>query len=327
MAAGGEPLLEGYGSIRVQLEHVRADNQDAQKPYTALRDAYTRLGAKGDHDLLSDLTLTAQVEMGLDSANFEAQDPYFQGDDRHIVEGVRVGHIGLEGSWGRLRYGQQWVPYYNAIAAPVDQFSSYYSGFATFSAFTRRSSVFYSSPEIGGVSTAFGTSLNGGLQDEKGEYDNRHQIALSYQNSRLTLAAGYDHLGGVDSEAIAGLSAAVTHPAGEGILYVAAKYERYMSDRDSSGWGEDGSQSVNLFGRYTTGQHSFKAMIAQNDHYGEGVAHLGYDRQVDALLKLFMELYAEEETAAITAERLGREGADSAASGGVAFLTGFRYDF
>ena len=29
-----------------------------------------------------------------------------------------------EGTLGALTYGQQWMPYYNAVAAPVDMFST-----------------------------------------------------------------------------------------------------------------------------------------------------------------------------------------------------------
>ena len=41
-----------------------------------------------------------------------------------------------------------WMPYYNAIAYPVDMFSSYYSGFATYTTFRQGDTISYYTPSF-----------------------------------------------------------------------------------------------------------------------------------------------------------------------------------
>ena len=59
------------------------------------------------------------------------QDAWDQEEDIHIAK------VGLKGEFGDLSVGQMWMPYYNAIAYPVDMFSSYYSGFTTYTTFRK----------------------------------------------------------------------------------------------------------------------------------------------------------------------------------------------
>ena len=305
--------FEFYGSARIQAEAVRPDNKDALDSYTGLRDAYSRIGFNADYALTPGINLVGQLELPLDLANKAVQDPWDQTQD------IRVAQIGVEGDFGGLYVGQMWMPYYNAIAFPVDMFSTYYSGFATFTGFRLSDTISYYSPSFNGFSFAGSWSSDKGRND-----DNRVQLTGSYSIGDTTLSVGLDDLNGDNNERIYGAS--VMHSIGE--WYFGAKAEYYSSDiDDSSAYGNDGDTAVNLFLSYTLGQHTFKGMLASVDNYGGDVLHLGYDFQYTPSLKLFAELYHEEETAAITAKRAGSDVFPASARGGEVFAVGARYDF
>lgn len=319
--ASNGPSFDFYGSLRTQGEYVRPDNRDESNDgldsYWGVRDAYSRLGFNMDWTLNDQVELFGQVELPIDTANGKVQDPWDQDAD------VRVAQIGLRGDFGQVAYGQQWMPYYNAIAFPVDMFSTYYSGFATFTSFRLGDTVSYYSPELAGFTFAGSYSSNRGALRADGTPDDRYQATASYAIGNTTLAVGVDDQRGDSDLRIYGAS--VSHTLGD--LYLAAKYERFSSDIDEEAFGEDGSQAFNVFASYQWGQHVFKGMLAQVDHYGENIAHFGYDYLWSDNLKLFAEYYYEEETAAITERRAGAETFPAGASGGQVIAAGIRYDF
>ena len=136
---------EFYGSIRIQAEHVNPDNApDNFNDYSGLRDAYSRVGLKLTQPLNDNWSTLFQVELPLDMRNMDVQDPWGQEED------IRILKLQLSGPYGSLWYGQDWMPYYNAIAYPVDYFSSYYSGFATFTTFRLEETISYASPSLHG---------------------------------------------------------------------------------------------------------------------------------------------------------------------------------
>ncbi len=213
------------------------------------------------------------------------------------------------------------MPYYNHIAYPVDYFSSYYSGFATFTVFRLDRTIHYATPSRKGFQIAIASSEDNGRNDNR-----RNQYTISYGNEGLTLAAGMDDIGGVDDRKIQGLSASY----GTGRWYFAAKYERFSSDISHNGWAADGTCAINALVQYTSGIHTLRVMLADVDNYGETILHLGWDYQIQEDLKLFAEYYREEETAAITDSRQttsGGENSDPADSGGWVVTAGIRFDF
>ena len=161
LAAQTAPSVDFYASFRAQAEAVRPDRDDRLDNYTGFRDAYSRVGVKIDAPLNDALALTGQLELPLDLANARMRDPYDQGDaGRPHGERIRLAQIGLRGSFGSFNYGQQWMPYYNAVAAPVDMFSTYYSGFATYTVFRVSQTLSYTSPEFAGLSFSAGYALS-----------------------------------------------------------------------------------------------------------------------------------------------------------------------
>ncbi|MCG5520205.1 porin [Ectothiorhodospira sp. 9905] len=312
-----------YGSARVQVESVHPDNEDVLDSYTGVRDAYSRIGFNADYQFTEGLTLIGQLEVPFDIANKKVQDPWDQdvGEEDGQSRDIRVAQIGVQGDIGTLTYGQMWMPYYNAISYPVDMFSTYYSGFATYTVFRRQDTISYYSPDMNGLSFAFAWSEDNGLDG-----DDRIQLTGSYSFGDTTVSLGMDDERGDNDSTIVGLSLAHTM----GNLYFGAKYERFYSDFDST-FREDGNTAMNVYAGYTMGQSTFKVMLADVESYGENVVHLGYDYQMTDAMKLFAEYYYEEETAAITEERGGRADwygtAPDDISGGQVFAAGMRYDF
>ncbi|MFP4251315.1 MAG: porin [Guyparkeria sp.] len=319
-----------YGSIRMQGEYVDPDDSSVEDDYFGFRDAYSRLGAKASYDA-GPVTFFGHVESGLDLANFRIQGPYEQNDTSAHDEGqlwdhLRIAKVGISGDFGTVAFGQDWLPYYNAIAYPVDMFSTYYSGFATYTAFRRNNTLAYYSPDWSGFSFSGGYSHEGGDFEEDGDADDRYQLTASYTVGGTTLSAGLDDLGGADDMRIYGLSLMHTiENVGDGSVYIGAKAERFASDRDD-GYGEDGDTAVNLFASYSVGKHTVKGMVADVPEYGDNVFHAGYDYQLMEDLKLFAEYYYEEEPAAITTRRGGATDTLDA-GGGQTVSLGFRYDF
>ncbi|AGA35383.1 Porin, Gram-negative type [Thioalkalivibrio nitratireducens DSM 14787] len=329
--AGG-PNFSFYGSLRIHSEHVRPDNRDEAAggldSYSALRDAYSRLGVTADWALNPGLEVFGQLELPVDTANLKIQDPYDQGGfGRSDEENVRVALIGLRSDFGTLQFGQQWMPYYNAISYPVDMFSTYYSGFATYAVFRVRDTVAYYSPDFHGLSFAASYSdKRGNVKSTSRIDDSRTQLTATYSFGDTTVSAGLDDRGSPvgDRDRIWGLAAA--HQLGD--LYLAAKYERFDSDNDSPGaFNRDGNEAFNVFASYTRDKNTFKIMLADVENYGDTVVHLGVDHRVNDALTLFAEYYYEESTAAITTKRGGLGDFPAGANGGQVLAAGLRYDF
>ena len=303
--------MDFYASLRLHAEAVRPDERATLGAYSGVRDAYSRIGFHASHPFSRDMEVFGQLELPLDLANGAVQDPWDQDED------IRIAQVGLRGGFGSLGYGQMWMPYYNAIAYPVDMFSTYYSGFATYTVFRRDRTLAYQSPSFAGFSLAFGWSEDNGANG-----DDRLQLTGSYSRGNTTLAIGLDDLGGSADARI--LGASLMHSPGA--LYIGAKYEVHDS-RLSSGYGADGDRAVNVYVGYTLGRNTIKMMLANVEGYGEDILHLGLDHQYNGNMKLFVEYYAEQETAALTTKRGGLAETAWDARGGQVFAVGLRYDF
>jgi len=195
--ADGTDGLSVYGSLRTQVESVAPDRSGSFDRYEALRDAYSRFGIHAAHSVNQQLTLFGQVEMPLDTANLRVRDPYDQGGaGRSNGERFRLALLGARSPLGTLSYGQQWMPYYNAIAAPVDMFSSYYSGFATYTVFRVRQTLAYVSPELHGLSFAFAHADRDGNRRSTSRIDDeRIQASATYVFNDTRIALGMDDRG------------------------------------------------------------------------------------------------------------------------------------
>jgi predicted porin len=327
-AAQDAPGVDFYASLRTQVEAVSPDRGDRLDSYAGFRDAYSRVGVKIAHPLSAQLALTGQLELPVDSANFRMRDPYDQGDaKRPHGERIRLAQLGLRSKFGSITYGQQWMPYYNAVAAPVDMFSSYYSGFATYTVFRVAQTLAYSTPDIAGFSLAAAYAGSSGNARSTSRIDApRRQVTATYSFGDTRLGAGLDDRGdaGYGRNRIVGLSA--SHQAGK--LYLAIKVERFdTGNRQRGSFSSDGNEAVNLFGSYALGNTTFKLMLAKVENYGDHIVHLGVDHQVSDEVKVFAEYYREGETAVLTPRRGGLDDFDAGISGGQAIAVGIRYDF
>jgi predicted porin len=328
VAAQDAPSVDFYASLRTQIEAVSPDRGDRLDSYVGFRDAYSRVGIKVEYPLGAELALTGHLELPVDSANFRMRDPYDQGDARRSHgERIRLAQLGLRSKAGTISYGQQWMPYYNAVAAPVDMFSSYYSGFATYTVFRVAQTLAYSTPEIAGftLSAAYaGSSAN--ARSTSRINAPRRQVAATYTVGNTRLAAGLDDRGdaGYGRNRLYGLSA--SHQAGK--LYLAIKYERFdTGNRQRGSFSSDGNEAINLFGSHAIGKTTFKLMLARVENYGGDIIHAGVEHQLRDDVKVFAEYYREGGTAVLTPRRGGLDDFDAGISGGQAIAVGIRYDF
>jgi predicted porin len=320
--------LRFYASLRTQAESVRAGQSQYMDDYAALRDAYSRVGIEAEHALASGTELFARVEAPFDTANLEFRDPYDQGGSgRAHGASLRLALVGIKGVAGQVVAGQQWLPYYNAIAAPVDMFSSYYSGFATYTLTRAADTLAYYSPTFGCFSFSASYSGAGGNRRSTSRIDDRRiQLTGSYALGEARLSVGVDDRGDAGYGRNRLYGAAISRTLGP--FQLAAKYEYFDSgDKAPGHFASNGNRAVNLFGSYTAGRNTFKLMLADVETYGGKVLHLGVDHQYTAALKLFAEFYREEKTASVTIKRGGLSDFDARIEGGQAFLLGARYDF
>ena len=305
-----------YGSVRVGVEAVDPDNNPGNfDSYYGIRDAYSRFGLKVSHAINDNWSIMGHLEAPFDFANMKVQSPYNDRDD------LRIGKVQVSGPLGTAWYGRGWMAYYNYIAYPVDYFSSYYSGWATFTTFRREKTFYYATPSIKGFQFALANT-----DDNGGASDNREQYVLSYSNNGLNIAIGHDDLNN-NSYSIDGIAASYT----TGPWYIAAKYEELDYDVPSV---YDGDSVSNLLVQYAIDdKNTVRGMLAEVGwDYGDTVLHLGWDHQYTDKLKFFVEYYEEESTAAISNEKkstfLGSPAFnDPADSGGQIITVGLRYDF
>ncbi|MCC5795968.1 MAG: porin [Methylophaga sp.] len=315
-----------YLSLRMQAESVHPSNQQAMSSYRGLRDAYSRVGFNAEYRFDTENRLFAQLEIPYDAAKSRFRDSYDQGSvGRSNAERIRVGIVGLDSAWGTVTLGQLWMPYYNAITLPVDQFSTFYSGFATYSTFRVKETVAYQSPDIGGWQ--FGGSYStrhGNIRSPSRIDDRRIQAVASYQLNDTLFAVGMDDRGNAAGFRDRIYGASLTHTIGQWDL--ALKYELTDTNNPASFYGNN-RRAVNIFTSYQHGKNRYKLMLARVESYGETVVHAGVDHQFNEALTLFIEFYQEQETAALTGKRKGLDGFDAATRGGRIIAAGFRYDF
>ena len=301
-----------YGSLRLGFESVNPDSESQFGDYTAFRDAYSRVGGSVTTKLSDTITASFKIEIPLDLANLEQQRPDQFSDDIRIFKGQ------ISGNFGTVWVGKDWMPFYNAIAYPVDYFDSYYSGFVTTTTTRIEDTVAYISPSLNGLTLA--TSIS---KEPNGAEDNRFQFTASYAaTDKLTIAFGHDDPGGDDALEVQGL--AVTY--NDGPLYLGAKVERFNTNL-TSGYGEDGDISAAVIAQYSFGKSTVSGLVGHFDNFGEDIFHLGYSYKVLPNVKLFAEYYDEEQSAALAEERKSSLDGRGLGAGGNVFTTGIRYDF
>lgn len=295
-----------YGSIRTQFETVDSDS-DAVDDYNGFRDAYTRIGVKGQHDFNPGYTGFFKYELGIDSTTGEISTLDFDGEGRYGNKQARVSKIGMSTPYGTVSAGKMWGAFYNAIAYPTDQFSSYYTGWATYAIFRTASTLKYSSPTMGGFSfdgaVAFAqdsedTGVTFGKHDEGG---NIYTLTGTYSAGPITASIGYEDRTSdepTDEHELAG--AAITYK--QGPLHLAAQYERVMegdvygetdADGDIAYLAED-AEVFNVYAGYTVGKNTFKAKVGEAEGVTGELVEVAVDHQYSKNLKFFAEYYEDE---------------------------------
>ncbi|MEJ2214362.1 MAG: porin, partial [Gammaproteobacteria bacterium] len=299
---------ELYGSLRLAGETV--DTDGGAKDYSGLRDAYTRIGAKAKYAINDEWTILGQLEAPFDLANMELQNP-FDPDEQY-----RIAKLQVSGPIGTAWYGRGWLPFYNYIQYPTDYFSTFYSGFDTYTSFRKSHTFYYSSPTFSGFQVAFASSDDNGAED-----DNRNQYVLSYANGGLTLAIGRDDFQNSNDLIIDGASVSYT----TGPWYFSTQYQKISSDDSTPGYYADDNEGYSVLGQYSIDEkNTVRAKYANFDNNGDDIYQVAWDHQYNDVTKFFVEYYDEETPAAVTDDK---DPEVFSYVGGSVFTIGVRYDF
>ncbi len=305
--------VSAYANLNLHAEYVEPDKETEQvKKHTSLRDAYSQIGIHFEHELSKNQKVNVHLFTPVDLANLEFQDTWDHDADSPQYE------LYWKTPLGELKAGYFYLPYYDAIASVIDRFSSYYTGFATYSSFRTKKSLVYGSPSFKGFNIATSISENQGLDD-----DDLLNLTLNWKNDKTSVSLGLQNQQGLLNTRIWGAS--VSHKPIDG-LFIGIKTEVFDTD-NSEGYGSNGDRSSAAFVSYDYGKQAFKAMLADTDNYGGVSYSLGWDFRYSDTIKCFVEYYSEEETAAITAERAGLEVFDTDASGGHAVVAGLSLNY
>jgi len=307
-----------YGSIRTQVESVSVDEAPAGEDdsFVGFRDAFSRFGVKANYALSDSTNLGATLEVPYNTANMQAEDPtYFD------INTPRVAKVTASGDFGSAWVGKGWLPYYNHVAWPVDLFSSFYSGWATY-AYFREYAASYTTPSFGGFSATLAAI------QRYDSYEEGKQFALSYSNGGLTVSYAKEDMD--DSALIDTQGVAVSYATGP--FYVAVKGEEQIVD------GGDNRTIQNFYASYDSGQFTYRGMVASGTDkvdnpdaflFAPGQsAQVGVDYRYTDSLKVFAEYFMEENAYAILktdAQSYSTQGVGDSA--GQVFLVGARYDF
>lgn len=248
-----------YGSLRVMVEAAKHDNGDNFK------DAASRIGVSGSHNLGEGLTAFAKYEVKVDVAEGEL------GSD--TGSDARVAKLGLSGDFGTLQVGKMWSAFYNAVGYAPDQLwwntaPVYYSLDGNFRI---EKSVMYTSPEMSGF------QVSALYSDDTEE----SQFTASYKVSdSLKLTAGFIDDQNNDSVGVA------AYYSGDG-YYVNGMY----MDKDDVGKGADIMSGISS-GKslYSFGVSSFEDQSGGTNDFDAVI--LAYQYNIHPKVKLWVEAWA-----------------------------------
>lgn len=246
-----------YGSLRVMIEEAKHDNGDNFK------DALSRIGVSGSHDLGEGLQAFAKYEVKVNVAEGEL--------GSETGKDARQAYVGLSGDFGSLKVGRYWSAYYNSVGGTVDQlwYNSAPVYFTLDGDFRIGKSVMYTTPEVNGFEAS-------ALYSDERELG---QFTLGYQaTENLKLSIGVID----DEQESVGVAAAY---ADEG-YYINGMY----MDKDDTGKGLD------VIGGITSGKNTYSLGISSyEDQAGSDdfdTLLLGYQYKIHPKVKLWVEAWA-----------------------------------
>ncbi len=240
-AADSEYDYNFYGSLRVMVEEAKHDNGDNFK------DAVSRIGVDGSHNLGNGMQAFAKYELSVDVAEGEL------GSD--TGKDARQAYIGLSSDYGTLLLGRYWSSFYNAVGYAGDQLWVHSAPVYYTLDWDYRigKSVMYTTPEMNGV------QVSALYSDER----EQGQIAATWQaTDSLKLAAGY--IDDADNNDSVGLAA----------YYSGNSYylNAMLMDKDNQGRG------IDLIGGIPADKHLFTAGFSSFED------RAGTDNDFDALI-------------------------------------------
>ncbi len=179
-----------YGSARISVDYVDADDLNGGEDFFDLFNNSSRLGVRGSEDLGNGLSAIYQYEFGIDpTGGNQAGGTYFNSN--------RPRWAGLKGGFGAITMGTQFHPYYNVIGIG-DIFNSSRTFSTEFGGFlaprTRFGKTFlYVTPDFGGFTVEAALILDGSNNEPQGREDaiDAWNLAAKYKNGPLFAGITY----------------------------------------------------------------------------------------------------------------------------------------
>jgi predicted porin len=183
-----------YGIIDIGFSAIKTDNSGTHVIEDSSIQQGSRLGLKGSEDLGSGYSVEFRLESG------------FNGDTGTLGQGGRLfgrqAYVGLNGNFGSLKLGRQWIPSY-VVLNDLDPFgvalagdASRYFGFNIYDNDIRMDNAVNYSYEKNNFSVVATVGL--GEQARSSSAGRQQGIAISQEAGPLNLQLGYHKINNVD---------------------------------------------------------------------------------------------------------------------------------
>jgi len=261
--------IDPYASL--QIMYVDETYSSAGYRDKGIANSYSRAGIKAS-ETLDDLTLNYKFELAVDPTN--------DADNDFSDSNIRANVISVSGDFGNLAYGKQNISIYNNVVYGVgsDQFYGYYTGFEALGTTRIDNAVFYSSPEIDGMTISGSFSL-----EDSGTYEDNKELSVTYQvNDSIKVAAGVMD-GANTAQEDMGLGIQYSK---DGLTVNAA----YL-DKDNGA-----TEYLNLYAGYSIDDANYiHAHVSDVDSTTDSTPFtLGFAHKYDASLTVFAEYYDDD---------------------------------
>ena len=292
--AADDASVSIYGSLRTGIEHVDP-NTETVDTFQGMKDAYSRLGIEGSKEFKPGYEGFFKYELGIDSTTGEIGTLGFDGNGTYGDNKARVSKIGMSTPFGTVQAGKMWGLFYNAIAFPVDVFSSYYAGWSTNADFRIEDAIVYNSPSFNGLSFNAGYAF--GPETATQDFDKDFWTVTGGYNkggSKLNVAYTLRRNEGGEDVDVGIIGVAGGQQIGD--LYLGAKYEEVLEGVPGGEmtYRADGNTGYNFLATYNLQPVTLKAMYGDTEGNTNETIHLGMDYQFADNLKFFAEWYQDD---------------------------------
>ena len=205
--AMAETKVYGKINLSVNQTQVEVDGTDTQDNFELVSHA-SRLGFKGDAEIIEGLTALAKIEyeVAADGDRFKSKNANTSNDSPFKARNV---YVGVEGGWGQALAGRKDTPL-KLLGKKADQFNDYKMGDikAVVEGENRENNMIqYASPTMAGFKIIAATVLqeeDGVNSDEDSGLADSYSVVVDYKISDFSVGLGHDtNVDGLDVNRVA----------------------------------------------------------------------------------------------------------------------------